>query len=102
MASREQIKNLLPILQAFAEGKTIEVRHVKEEDGWSAYPRNDDDFILNNREEEKKYKYRIKPEKKSAWVLIYKDGSMSFPFTTKKTAQELRPDLPVREIYWEE
>ena len=52
--TREQAKELLPIIQAFAEGKTIQY---ETRDGWidldALYPHSD---ILS--------KYRIKPEQK--------------------------------------
>lgn len=100
MASREQIKNLLPILQAFAEGKPIQIR-IRGED-WSNC-HNTDDFILYDEMQENDYEYRIKPEKKSGWVLVYPDGSMSHPFVTKEEAQRVEAmALPIREIYWEE
>lgn len=52
--NREQAKKLLPIIQAFAEGKTI---LVQEDIDWR-YLSDDADFNLNP------LKYRIKPEPK--------------------------------------
>ena len=51
--TREQAKELLPIIQAFAEGKTIQ--YLDKIDGWRDY--NDPSFCGN-------LKYRIKPEPK--------------------------------------
>ena len=51
---RENAKELLPIIQAFAEGKTIQVQ---EDIDW-CYLGNDADFNLNPS------RYRIKPEPK--------------------------------------
>lgn len=52
--NREQAKELLPIIQAFAEGKTIQVQ---EDIDW-CYLGNDADFNLNPS------RYRIKPSPK--------------------------------------
>ena len=50
--NREQAKELLPIIQAFAEGKTIQVR---EDIDW-CYLGNETDFNLSPQ------RYRIKPD----------------------------------------
>ncbi len=52
--NRQQAKELLPIIQAFAEGKTIQVR---EDIDW-CYLGNETDFNLSPQ------RYRIKPEPK--------------------------------------
>ena len=49
--TREEAKEMLPIMQAFAEGKTIEFRTI--EGTWEELP----DPLFQN-----PYKYRIKPE----------------------------------------
>ena len=49
--TREEAKEMLPIIQAFAEGKTIEFRTI--EGTWEELP----DPLFQN-----PYKYRIKPE----------------------------------------
>ena len=54
--TREEIKKMLPILQAFADGKTIESRYIKSDKSlWY----NDEDLSFDNDLE-----YRIKPEPK--------------------------------------
>ena len=55
--TREEAKQLLPIIQAFAEGKTIEV-YYGEEQGWHTM------VITNPKFELKPSQYRIKPEPK--------------------------------------
>ena len=50
---RNQAKRLLPIIKAFAEGKTIQ-----QTDGYDWYDLDDPDFIANSSS------YRIKPEPK--------------------------------------
>ena len=52
--TREEIKKMLPILQAFADGKTIESRYIK---GDKSLWYNDEDLSFDNDLE-----YRIKPE----------------------------------------
>lgn len=52
--NREQAKKILPIIQAFAEGKTIQIR---EDIDW-CYLGNEADFNLSPQ------RYRIKPEPK--------------------------------------
>ena len=55
--TREEAKGLLPIIQAFAEGKTIEV-YYGEDQGWHTM------VITNPKFELKPSQYRIKPEPK--------------------------------------
>ena len=53
---KEQAKELLPIIQAFSEGKTIESRYIKGDTSlW--YDDNNPDF-------DEDFEYRIKPESK--------------------------------------
>ena len=54
--TREEVKEMLPVLQAFAEGKTIESRCIK---GDKSLWYDDEDPIFDNDLE-----YRIKPEPK--------------------------------------
>ena len=55
--TREQAKELLPIIQAFAEGKDIQIRNITD-DGWDDI--NDDRMSFCAKAEA----YRIKPEPK--------------------------------------
>ena len=55
--TREEAKELLPIIQAFAEGKTIEV-YYGEDQGWHTMVITNPKFDLNPSQ------YRIKPEPK--------------------------------------
>ena len=55
--TREEAKQLLPIIQAFAEGKTIEV-YYGEDQGWHTM------VITNPKFDLKPSQYRIKPEPK--------------------------------------
>lgn len=63
-------KELLPIIQAFAEGKTIQqYSSISPERGWVDYKEYHDWNIWVA--DDKVYKWRIKPEKKKGWVNIY-------------------------------
>ena len=53
--TREEAKELLPIIQAFAEGKDIQIRNITD-DGWDDI--NDDRMSFCAKAEA----YRIKPE----------------------------------------
>ncbi len=55
--TREQAKELLPIIQAFANGKTIQIRKHGEERYYDS-TNNNLNFVLDH------YEYRIKPEPK--------------------------------------
>lgn len=55
--TREQAKKLLPIIQAFAEGKVIQSRHIKS--GSSLWYEVETPNFYNN-----DFEYRIKPELK--------------------------------------
>ena len=54
--TREEAKELLPIIQAFAEGKTIQVR-INNDSSWT-------DLLDTKLEISNLYEYRIKPEPK--------------------------------------
>ena len=54
--TREEVKEMLPVLQAFAEGKTIESRCIK---GDKSLWYDDEDPSFDN-----EFEYRIKPEPK--------------------------------------
>ena len=66
--NRERAKELLPIIQAFAEGKDIQFRYYKEGYEW-ADMRKDDRFTATFPAED--YEYRIKPEPMEIWVNVY-------------------------------
>lgn len=74
MPSRERIKELLPVLQAFAEGKAVQWKDPSSE-CWTDF-RDDDPHsglgFHNNIE------YRVKPEpvKHEVWVNAYFDKSV--------------------------
>ena len=71
--NRERAKELLPIIEAYAEGKTIQWR-ANEEDSWGDYCNFNPELNID---------YRIKPEPKE-WWLCWEDfqqghEKMAFP-----------------------
>lgn len=63
---REQAVKYLPIIQAFAEGKTVQ--HLKQDGTWKDI--DNPGFYRNNA-------YRIKPEPRKVWIAEYTNGSFS-------------------------
>lgn len=57
--NRQQVKELLPIIQAFAEGKQIEIKTKVEGSCWDILGEDDMQYI-----DFKKFDLRIKPEPK--------------------------------------
>jgi hypothetical protein len=92
--NRERAKELLPIIQAFAEGKIVQARQIGGEwlniyDPYFGYPAND------------KIEYRIKPEPLECWVNVYEDGGIGV-YETEEEANvhasiggSHRPDVKV-------
>lgn len=58
----EQAKEILPVIQAIADGKRVQVKT----DMWIDMPENMQ--IHSN------YKYRVKPEPLKAWLLFFRKG----------------------------
>ena len=67
--TRDEAKQLLPIIQAFAEGKAIEFRSDASGKWFTTTAPEFNSVNLN--------RYRIKPEPLECWVVIYADGSMN-------------------------
>ena len=78
--TREEIKELLPIMQAFAEGKSIQMR--TENRPWF-------DVLDDKLEIGKIFEYRIKPEEQSTVILYLKIKGRhclrEFPINQKNT-----------------
>lgn len=74
----QHAKELLPIIQACSEGKQIQVRADRTEP-WE--PLLEDIFYGA-------FEYRIKPEKRVAWVNIYVDSSLLYVCPTKEEADK--------------
>ena len=76
--TREEAKKLLPIIQAFAEGKTIQWRDLVK-DTWV------DESVPNwNPSAE----YRIKPEPREVWVAVTESGGIGHSFRTERSAKD--------------
>ena len=79
--TREEVKEMLPIIQAFAEGKDIQIRNITD-DGWDDINNDSMSFCA------KAEAYRIKPE------------SMYRPFKTKEECwNEMLKHQPFGWIY---
>lgn len=64
--TRERAKELLPVIQAYAEGKAIQARLVPER--WQDYSGDDPDF------QNPEWLWRIKPEPRVVWVNEYRNA----------------------------
>ena len=93
--NRERAKELLPIIQAFAEGRELQFRRTPRniwENGAALIP--DYDFHDD-------YEYRVKP--KELWVMVYNNKTpspcFSSSYKTEKAAtdymQTLQKDNPI-------
>lgn len=94
-----EIKQLLPIMQAFAEGRIIQVY---ANDMWiDLRPDQDVSFSANPED------YRIKPEKQTTWTIIFSDGSKLIGNTHEAyvaiaQAAAFPEKFRIVEITWEE
>lgn len=66
--NRERAKELLPIIQAFADDKTIQLRG-RYTDGW-------EDLRTSANFDDNDIEWRIKPEPRVFWINDYADGSI--------------------------
>lgn len=92
--TRERAKELLPVIQAWAEGKAVQCRGRYCSDNWgdSTCPTWRDDFD-----------YRIKPEPREWWVNVYPGDSAGNLHNTKEHADSHSSDrriacIKVREV----
>ena len=76
MPTPERIKELLPVITAFAEGKQIQFRH-KHQEGWEDNKFGEGLGFYDD------YDYRIKPEKKviELWVNVYDECKVAVWFS---------------------
>lgn len=80
--NREEAKALLPVIQAFAEGKPIQARTADKK--WQTL----EDEVSFNADS---IIYRIKPEKKERWLVIFSNGA-------SEIIHEL-PNIGLKEYY---
>lgn len=96
--NREQVKRLLPVIQAYADGKEIQWRHMPCDD-WSP-------CILSTISES--FEYRIKPrEPREFWVSDHDNGKYRYTYDEEPPARQFdqRQNVSifkVREIIEEE
>ena len=90
--NRERARELLPIIQAFAEGKEVEVKMISIK-GW---------LMSHDPQFDQGGEWRIKPEPKELWVMVYNNKtrpSFSSSYETEKAVtdymQTLQKDNPV-------
>jgi len=74
--NRERAKELLPVIQAYAEGKTVQAKYKNREDDW-------DDQSSPSFYSEGSLEYRIKPEPEVIYVNRF--GRNYFAFDTKES-----------------
>jgi|APGre2960657373_1045057.scaffolds.fasta_scaffold201246_2 hypothetical protein len=99
MFTREKIKELLPVLQAYAEGKVIQIKNL---DGtWRdvLYDPSFTDFPSN---------YRVKPDTKQMVTLVYdvKEGDVTSISCTLGELSDVvngwyKPFKLIKEFHWE-
>lgn len=87
--NRERAKELLPIIEAFANGEDIEINHssdgwrIIDEPGWSSDPK----------------KYRIKPKAREFWIdTVATSGSHLEAFEYEPCMTDNWPYIKVREV----
>jgi hypothetical protein len=68
--NRKRAAELLPIIQAFAEGKEIEMRIKDDHPAPQKWTTNVEDTVFPD-----DFEYRIKPEPFECWVLAFEDDS---------------------------
>lgn len=77
--NKDNAKDYLPLVQALAEGKVIQVAG---SDGWE-YWEDIEDVAFSRPAGD----YRIKPEPREIWMIRYKGGSESGPYSDKGAAE---------------
>lgn len=78
--TKERLKELLPVMQAWIESKPIEVR-THPNGHWEVYRGTCPDF------DHELWSWRIKPEPREYWVNVY-NGWLGNLYPTKETANK--------------
>lgn len=87
--NKDNAKDYLPLVQAVADGKTIQ-SHV---DGGRWMDHNGEvNFTLPP------CRYRIKPEPREVWVNIYSDGQLGRAYATKEQANAVKLSHPCKKV----
>jgi hypothetical protein len=87
--NRERAKELLPIIQAFAEGKTVQARLSGGKWHGVSYPYF---ILLTTTFQADDYEYRIKPEPLECWVRVLNGTVVSTVHATKEGADMMDDD----------
>lgn len=93
--TREQAKALLPIIQAYAEGKRIQVKYSSHEsDQWMDYTG------LNLNLHDETWAWRIKPEPREFWLSMEnpETGHLAQVYRQPVTTSEPKQVIHVREV----
>ena len=96
--NRSRASELLPIIEAFANGEDLEFRLIGKT-GWMMFPKNEELTITFPAGD---YEYRIKPSPREFWIARYPDNETS-PFVVydgagPPTALHNRIWIKVREV----
>jgi hypothetical protein len=90
--TRERCKELLPVMEAWARGETIECRRLGSSDKWESFG---DILWLDECE------YRIKPKPLEVWINVYSAGHSSsdidddaLAFATQQEAEQFGKRFP--------
>lgn len=86
--NRERMKELLPVMKAYAEGKTVEYRIISSPAGarWAT---------TSNPAWAEGFDYRVKKEPRTVWVLFNKNG---YRMTVREDEALARSDKAEHEI----
>jgi len=81
--TRDEAKKLLPIIQAFAEGETVQISGVSTPE-WADVA-NPEDVAFGS-----KAKYRIKPKPREVYLSLREDGSVAAVFSSPHCAGAIK------------
>ena len=93
--TKERAKELIPVIQAYAEGKAVQVRIAGDGDPWQDYSGECPNFENGN------WEWRVKPEPREFWVIVDKAGPLYTPYAVFTTPQQVNPmceSIHVREV----
>lgn len=89
--TRDEAAKLIPILQAWSEGKVLQCRSTSSNSNADWF--DSKDFYTHSLVE-----WRIKPEKKTGWINIYRDPLSYHATTLFKTKEEADENASVVRI----
>ena len=75
--NREAAKKLIPIMQAYADGKDVQFKTVN---GWHDAPSPTPAF-------DARFEWRVKPEPKEVWIIYDRDGDARETHSSKDEAE---------------